>query len=338
MLADNGQARMRLSVESGPDAPLTLDVQRDVVIGRDEDCDLVLHDQQASRHHASISPLPSGGALLVDLGSRNGTLVDGVRADRPVELDGHERVRIGESVLSVQALGRTALGPHRLQLRIESGEARGRLAEVTGAEFTIGRDPGCDLVLSDPTVSARHASIAVLAPGTGVLTDLDSRNGTFVNGRQIDEPALLSGGERVRLGDTVAFVVQRRVPGAVTAAAEPGVWLTVVSGPKAGTTVKVAGDEFVIGRDPRANLVLEDESISRRHARIAVTGSGRASITDLGSRNGTSVEGRRVRGTAELRGDERLRVGDVELRLGEGAPAPARVEAETQLAPNSVVS
>jgi uncharacterized membrane protein YdfJ with MMPL/SSD domain/pSer/pThr/pTyr-binding forkhead associated (FHA) protein len=311
---------MRLSLESGPDAPQTLDVQGEVVIGRGEDCDIVLHDEQASRHHASISPLPNGGVLLVDLGSSNGTLVNGVRVDGPVELEGNERIRIGESVLTVRALGRTVLAQHGLELRIESGEARGRLAEATGAEFTIGRDPACDLVLSDPTVSARHASIAVLGLGTGVLTDLGSRNGTFVNGRQIYEPALLSGGERVRLGDTVVSVVQRRAPGAATAVAEPGVWLTIASGARAGTTVKVVGDEFVIGRDPQTDLVLEDESVSRRHARIAVAALGRASITDLGSRNGTSVEGVPVRGTVELLGDERLRVGDVELRLGEGAP------------------
>src|SRR4029079_17059741 len=100
---------MLLSVESGPDEGLTVDGDNELVIGRDEDCDLVLHDDQASRHHATVAPLPGGRALLVDLGSSNGTFVGGVRADGPVELEGSERIRIGDTVISVRMLGRTVI-------------------------------------------------------------------------------------------------------------------------------------------------------------------------------------------------------------------------------------
>jgi RND superfamily putative drug exporter len=317
---------MRLSIESGPDGPHTIEADGEIIIGRGEDCDLILHDEKVSRHHASITALPNGHAMLVDLGSSNGTLVNGIRSDGPIEIDGSERIRIGDTVLTVHALGGTVLAPMGLGLRIESGDARGRLVEATGADFTIGRDPGCDLVLADPTISTRHASVTVLAPGSGVLTDLGSRNGTFVDGRQIYEPILLSGGERVRLGDTVVSVVQRQTPRAATAVAEVGAWLTVESGALAGTTVKVVGGDFVIGRGAGVDLVLNDQSVSSRHATLRVTGPGRASITDLGSRNGTLVDDVRLVGTRELAGGERLQIGDTAILFGEGAREEPAVE------------
>jgi putative drug exporter of the RND superfamily len=322
---------MRLTVESGSGEQPTIDVDAEIVIGRDEDCDLVLHDEKVSRRHAAVTPLPDGRALIVDLGSSNGTFVDGVRADSPVELDGNERIRIGESVLSVRAPGRTVLAPKGLMLRIESGDSRDRRVEASGSDFVIGREPGSDLVLSDPTVSARHASISVLDAERGILTDLGSRNGTFVNGRQIYDPVLLSGGERVRLGDTVVSVIEGQESPAATAVAEIGAWLTIESGPQEGTIVKVTGSNFIVGRDERADLILKDSSVSRRHARLRVIGPGRATITDLESRNGILVGGVRIPDSVELRGGERVRIGDVELRFGEGPSqeGPGGVAGET---------
>src|SRR5512135_3713880 len=138
---------MRLTVQSGSAESRTLEADGEVVIGRDEDCDVVLDDEQVSRHHASITALPDGRALLVDLGSSNGTYVGGVRADGPVELEGGERIRIGGTVITVRAIGRTVIARQTLTLRIESGEARGRTAVATGQDYTIGRDPEADLML-----------------------------------------------------------------------------------------------------------------------------------------------------------------------------------------------
>src|SRR4051795_12658724 len=313
---------MRLTIAVGSAEPRTVEADGEVVIGRDADCDVILDDDQVSRHHASISALPGGNALLVDLGSSNGTYVGGVRAQGPVELVGDERIRIGDAVITVRALGRTVIAAQALTLRIESGESMGREAVATGQDFVLGRDEEADLVLPDPTVSARHASLAVLAPGSGVLTDLGSRNGTFVDGRQIYEPVLVSGGERIRLGDTVLAVESTRAAAAATAVAEVGAWLTVDSGPDTGRAVKVHGDAFVIGRDEDADLLLDHSSVSRRHALLAVVGLGRATITDLGSRNGTFVDGERLEGSRELRGQEKVRIGDVALHFGEGGALP----------------
>jgi hypothetical protein len=65
--------------------------------------------------------------------------------------------------------------------------------------FTIGRDPGCDLVLADISVSRRHAGLDRVVSGW-VLTDLGSTNGTRLNGWRIREPVPVRAGDRVTFG------------------------------------------------------------------------------------------------------------------------------------------
>src|SRR3954447_2164183 len=88
-----------------------------------------------------------------------------------------------------------------MQLTIKSGPGAGRTVEVEGTEFTIGREAGVDLVLSDGKASRRHAALRVLPDGRATLYDLGSSNGTFVNGRRI-QSTLLQGGEEIQIGDT----------------------------------------------------------------------------------------------------------------------------------------
>ena len=69
--------------------------------------------------------------------------------------------------------------------------------------------------------------------------------------------------------------------------------LEVLDGPEAGTKVRVLGREAVIGSDPDAELALSDVTVSRRHARVEVDERGYR-LDDLGSKNGTHANGRRV--------------------------------------------
>jgi pSer/pThr/pTyr-binding forkhead associated (FHA) protein len=68
-----------------------------------------------------------------------------------------------------------------------------------------------------------------------------------------------------------------------------------------------------VGRSPDCDIVLRDDSVSRRHVEIAVRG-GVCALRDLGSCNGTYVNGRRV-ARARLRRGDVLRLGETELRL-----------------------
>lgn len=79
-----------------------------------------------------------------------------------------------------------------------------------------------------------------------------------------------------------------------------------------------------IGRSPQASLHLEDRTLSRRHATFTRTSTG-WQITDLGSANGTFVNGRRLSAPARITDGDEIKVGNVvlEFRTPEAAPSPA---------------
>ena len=105
----------------------------------------------------------------------------------------------------------------------------------------------------------------------------------------------------------------------------PKLWLTLQTGDQRGTTVEVAGDEFVIGRGSGCDLVLDDPKASRAHAKVSLRGR-RPRLQDLDSANGTFVNGHRVRaplgfssaepqGLVELTGDEVVQIGDTVMTV-----------------------
>lgn len=105
-------------------------------------------------------------------------------------------------------------------------EFEGRRVELRPGEYTLGRSRGCGVVLRDPSVSRGHALLSVRG-GAVTLQDLQSSNGTYVNGRRLDAEARLAAGDRVILGETELFL-RRAEPGsddgAGAPAAEPGLF------------------------------------------------------------------------------------------------------------------
>ncbi len=94
--------------------------------------------------------------------------------------------------------------------------------------------------------------------------------------------------------------------------------------------------DYIVGRTPQAAVCLEDESVSRRHALITVTGTS-ATIEDLGSKNGTRLGSRRITTAAPIDDGDRLRVGAIVLtvhRAG-GAESTRTVSVHTASASRS---
>lgn len=83
-------------------------------------------------------------------------------------------------------------------------EAGAQLRHPIEGKLVVGREPHCDVRLSDLTISRRHARIEACG-GRFLLKDLDSGNGTYVDGRRIQEE-VLTGGEILRFGDVTAFL------------------------------------------------------------------------------------------------------------------------------------
>jgi diguanylate cyclase (GGDEF)-like protein len=84
--------------------------------------------------------------------------------------------------------------------------------------------------------------------------------------------------------------------------------VVVLAGTNVGEMYRLEGVEIIVGRASNANIRLNDDGISRRHARIFLE-SGRFCIEDLGSANGTLVNGLRTSGKHNLEDGDKIRLG-----------------------------
>jgi pSer/pThr/pTyr-binding forkhead associated (FHA) protein len=92
----------RLRVVSGPNAGQTVDVDEEIVIGR-EDTDLAIDDEEMSKRHAVVRR-HSNRLQVEDLGSTNGTFVDGTRIVEPTLLGGGAEIKVGATVIVVEGV------------------------------------------------------------------------------------------------------------------------------------------------------------------------------------------------------------------------------------------
>jgi DNA-binding NtrC family response regulator len=197
---------------------------------------------------------------------------------------------------------------------------------------TLGRSPECDVSLPDPGLSRVQAVIEPRGDGW-VLLDRSGR-GTRVGTADVAEAALADGSEIV-LG---AWRTLFRAAGASAAEATRASGATQVRAAAAGELppparlrVRATGRErthplppagLTVGKDPAADVVVDDPFVSARHLRIEAR-AGRWFLVDLGSTNGTFVGGARVE-RAELPFGAPVALGDVELVLEPPAAAPER--------------
>lgn len=93
---------VRLRVTSGPIAGQMFEVMDEVVIGR-QNADVTIDDALISRRHALVRLIP-GALEIEDLGSANGTFVDGNRITSPTCVGGGARIRLGTTVLEVEGV------------------------------------------------------------------------------------------------------------------------------------------------------------------------------------------------------------------------------------------
>jgi ABC transport system ATP-binding/permease protein len=190
------------------------------------------------------------------------------------------------------------MGPPALEL-VHEGR---RVRMPAGRPFVIGRGPEVDLDLTHPRVSRRHAVIE-LTTGGWILTDRSS-NGTFVDGRRVGVLPLTAP-VVVRLGDTPDSTAVEFRPVGEAAPPPPG--------PGGSTVVHVAADRLTVGRMPDNTVVLDDLLVSRRHALLERTAAG-WTLVDLGSGNGTFVNGVRVQ-QAHVGPNDVIGIGHGLLRL-----------------------
>jgi ABC transport system ATP-binding/permease protein len=170
----------------------------------------------------------------------------------------------------------------------------GSTVMIPGHDYHVGRDPLSDIVIDDARVSWHHA---VLRPAADhwTLLDENSTNGTYTDGRRIHErdvgPGTVirfgnpSDGPRAVLNSPAPPVVPER-PSAVSMPGLTGTFRRPTSVRPLPTRATVR-----IGRADDNDLVIEDLVVSRHHAELRALPDGTYEIADLGSHNGTYLNG-----------------------------------------------
>jgi pSer/pThr/pTyr-binding forkhead associated (FHA) protein/S1-C subfamily serine protease len=169
-----------------------------------------------------------------------------------------------------------------------------------GRTVVLGRGRQCEIVLADDTVSSTHARLEVKVQGPRLaVSDLNSSNGTFLNGSRITnaqaqagdvlrfgsaEFTLTAGGARALSGPNLAWMLSGFDPS--------GRALQFELRPPAPNGRAGQGVTWTIGRDRnRAQFVIDDDSVSGAHAEITYDARQGLMLRDLGSTNGTRVDG-----------------------------------------------
>ena len=319
-----------------------------LIIGRDPaTCQVVVADDEISRLHAWVGFNDQGEVIVRDSNSANGTYVNDVRVKErvvqpsdeisvgtgrhhlfriqgmqsapsdPVLTERMEAPKLGvvtggTSILSARELAaaeqqedKTASGtvkmkvtdlmarPH-LELIVDKYAVR--TLDIPDDGLVVGRDPSrCPLVMEHQSVSGVHAEFKP-KDGKVILTDR-STNGTFVNGLRITAVELHD-------GDYITFGRYSGKSLIFRTGLEPELKIEKID---------LTKDLITIGRDPSNDIAINHPIVSNKHAQI-VKQDGRVFINDLGSTNGTFVNGIKIR-RHPLQELDRIVVGPLELHF-----------------------
>lgn len=249
-------------------------------IGCDPACDIVVNAPHVSGRHCRLM-LHQGRFVLDDLGSLNGTFVNGfqVTRGRPVYVSKEDHVTLGRSV---------ALPWPQTQ--------------QPGNVITIGRNPVSDIRLDFPMISWDHAKI-VRQGESWIIEDLGSKNGTALNRPE----------ETIRRAplkpEDMIFLGSYKISAATVLTSKH-----ITKGGQAFEQVRFKGNRMVLGRDPGCDYPLNYPMISWRHAALERTPQG-FFVEDLGSRNGTYVNGVRISGRATVKPGQEIGLGSFRFQL-----------------------
>ena len=203
-MTSNAKLILRYRLREGPWQEMEL-APGETLLGRDKDCTLFLDDPRISRHHAIVL-LENDQLWLIDLGSTNGTILEGNRltANQHTPLHPGQVFSAGGFTLEIRAsavpvelvppvqpvpLATILEQSHKssviqFKLRYQQGDEAWIEFPLCEGIYQIGRLPGSDFLLDNERVSRRHSQLEVKG-NTLSLMDLGSTNGTQLNGQPL---------------------------------------------------------------------------------------------------------------------------------------------------------
>jgi len=310
--------------------------QSEIIIGRDPSVDITIPSAAISRRHAKLTR--EGEAyMLEDLGSSNGTYLNDKKLTARLPLMSGDKIRFGKAITitylaptsekaekatAVRAqpampagvmqtmigeepkVGVDASAPPQLSVAIAGGSSK--VHTLTRPVLTIGRVEENDISIPSQIVSREHARLEQVNGGYKLIVTAEAKNPVLFQGRPLSGSHILHHGDTFRIGSL-----------------DPGMMVTMTYSSPAEASQEIArdivfGDKTVIqiGRDPGNDVVLTSPSVSRFHAQIVKVGQ-RYRVEDLRSSNGVFVNGERVEGSAWLKPEDSIRIGQFRFVMGQ---------------------
>lgn len=205
-------------------------------------------------------------------------------------------------------------------LFIQMPDGSSRQIKLTRNAYTLGRSSSAEIEISAEIASREHGKLEKRSDGW-YYTDLDSKNGTFVDGSQI-QGIKLKDGMKLQLGREKNKAVLITFHGSTekeTPTPRPVGRETIIEKTTSTTGyvhlrgVTPSGQKRqVIGRGKEADIQLQSPVISREHASIQ-PGKPEWTLTDLGSKNGTFLNGKRIHRTEQLKAGDVIQIGPFRL-------------------------
>ncbi|UJR79354.1 FHA domain-containing protein [Sandaracinus amylolyticus] len=294
-------------------APGTPPPATEITLGRDPACSIVIDNSVVSARHARITKTQPAGLLIDDLGSTNGTYVNGVRVMRQA-ITFRDDVRLGSAPVPLSD-PRIA----NLLLRVVRRPAKGQ-------PIVLGSAASSDVTIEYPDVAPQHAQIVETPDGAIIVRDLGAPAGTFIDGphfrvteaRLQPNSLLLLGGFPLPVPLLDRLLSEAESGGSALAAAVQN--------------VNLDRPVLHVGRGAENDLVLPHPTVSTRHARLTRGNDGTVRVEDLGSTNGTYVDGERVGSRGAIaRPGQRVVVGAVALTIGQGGRIAGAQRAKVRL-------
>ncbi len=267
-------------------------VNEEIITGRDPKCALVLEERQASRRHAKLSP-GDGGILIEDLGSTNGTVVNGEKITGAVLVKPGEHMSIGELLFIVESAEAEAeaepVDPDATMLISSSEE----LAQIQKAAAAAAQSkpaakpkPQADVATAEKPKPAENKQPSPVRneaterrpasqpPPSWVMNNQQSVDGTKFLSRDMLDGVIQESAEANLEDVSVPTLI-----GSCTAILNRRFQL-------------VDGEKWNIGRADTSDVILNHESVSSDHAQI-IHENGRWKVVDLMSANHTYINSKK---------------------------------------------
>ncbi|MDH5432317.1 MAG: FHA domain-containing protein [Gammaproteobacteria bacterium] len=342
-------------------------------IGKDSQCQILLDEKSIDPLHVKLDVVNDDITLQV-ISKKNNIFVNEMPVINSQKLKPWDIMRLGETEFeiidpinernpkprhdtSVQAtVIRPAITPWMLEAY--SAPLKGKYFSISG-ESLIGRDSACEIQIPLGFISRKHAKLSI-RNGRLLIQDLNSSNGTFVNGEKVASKEL-KGGDELELDKFAFKVVNTQEISSTTgktgaekklsattknkekvsaskstgkhAATNQRVFFHGISSDVAGKIFEIADNETHVSRLLGHHLSRSEESVSARHVYLKLTDVG-WEIKNNGAADGLIIN-KRMQTQGVLHDEDEVTIGGTKLKFQCNGSQPRRYQTEVQSEPDT---